>query len=230
MLATTLVRGAAALGAAVGAVLFFGGRSGSSAVTAVPAAVVDESTHAGAAYETAVFSGGCFWGVQAVFEHVKGVESAVSGYAGGQASTASYEQVSTGTTGHAESVRVIFDPSRVSYGKLLEIFFAVAHDPTQKNRQGPDVGTQYRSVIWYTTPEQKRVAEAYIAQLASAHVYSRPIVTQVAPLSGFWEAEGYHQDYATKHPDDMYIAINDRPKVENLHARYPQLWRDGITP
>lgn len=175
--------------------------------------------------EVAVFSGGCFWGIEAVFEHVKGVKRAESGYAGGAANTAGYEAVSTGNTGHAESVRVIFDPSQVTYGQLLQVFFSVAHDPTQLNFQGPDHGPQYRSAIWYTSDQQKRVAEAYIAQLGRARTFARPIVTQVNPLRGFYLAEAYHQDYATRHPDQPYIVYNDAPKVERLKKELPALYR-----
>jgi peptide-methionine (S)-S-oxide reductase len=176
--------------------------------------------------QVAVFSGGCFWGVQAVFEHVKGVVSAESGYTGGAAGTAQYETVSTGTTGHAESVRVVFDSSQVTYATLLEVFFSVAHDPTELNYQGPDHGSQYRSAIWYTTPPQKGQAEAYIAQLGHARTFSGPIVTEVKPLNGFYPAEGYHQDYYVHHPDAPYIVYNDVPKVDALHRHFPGLWRD----
>jgi peptide-methionine (S)-S-oxide reductase len=178
--------------------------------------------------ETVVFAGGCFWGIQAVFEHIKGVTSAVSGYSGGSVEKPGYELVSTGATGHAESVRVTFDPSQVSYGQLLKVFFSVAHDPTELNRQGPDVGTQYRSSIFYMTPEQKQMAEAYIDQLTKAHVFSRPIVTQVVAFKAFYPAEAYHQDYAEKNPDDPYIVINDAPKVVNLHKQFPDLYRQSI--
>ncbi|MGE5091010.1 MAG: peptide-methionine (S)-S-oxide reductase MsrA [Bacillota bacterium] len=177
--------------------------------------------------EVAVFSGGCFWGVEAVFEHVKGVKHAESGYAGGVAATANYEAVSTGDTGHAESVRVVFDPSEVSYAQLLQVFFSVAHDPTQLNYQGPDHGPQYRSAIWYTSEAQKRTAEAYIAQLTRAHTFRKPIVTEVKPLSGFYLAEAYHQDYATRHPDAPYIVYNDAPKVEHLKKDLPALYRSA---
>jgi peptide-methionine (S)-S-oxide reductase len=166
--------------------------------------------------QTAVVAGGCFWGVQGVFQHTAGVSSAVSGYAGGSKSTATYEQVSTGSTGHAESVQIKYDPKKISYGKILQIFFSVVHDPTQLNRQGPDSGTQYRSAIFTTSDEQKKVAEAYIAQLNAAKVYSKPIVTKVGTLEGFFPAEAYHQDYLTLHPSQPYIAYNDLPKVENL--------------
>ena len=176
--------------------------------------------------DTAVFAGGCFWGVEAVFEHVKGVKSAVSGYAGGNAANPSYEQVSSGDTGHAESVRVIYDPSQVSYGKLMQIFFSVVHDPTQLNRQGPDHGTQYRSAIFYTNAKQQQAAEAYIKQLTAAKTFPRPIVTQVAKLNGFYPAEEYHQDYLAHHPNQLYIVINDKPKVEALKRQFASDWRD----
>ncbi|MEA2864770.1 MAG: peptide-methionine (S)-S-oxide reductase [Bradyrhizobium sp.] len=166
--------------------------------------------------QTAVLAGGCFWGVQGVFQHTSGVVNAVSGYAGGSKSTADYQMVSTGSTGHAESVEIKYDPKKISYGKILQIFFSVAHDPTQLNRQGPDSGTQYRSVIFTTSDEQKKVAEAYIAQLNAAKVYKKPIVTKVGALEGFYPAEAYHQDYFTLHPNQPYIAYNDIPKVENL--------------
>ena len=177
------------------------------------------------AAQTAVFSGGCFWGVQAVFQHVKGVQSATSGYSGGPANAAEYELVSSGNTGHAESVQVVYDPAEVSYGQLLKVFFSVAHDPTQLNRQGPDFGSQYRSAIFYTNDDQKRVAEAYISQLEQAKLFGRPIVTQVAPLKAFYAAEDYHQNYATLHPDNPYIAANDLPKVEHLREQFPNLYK-----
>jgi peptide-methionine (S)-S-oxide reductase len=172
--------------------------------------------------ETVVLAGGCFWGVQGVFEHVRGVESAVSGYAGGAAKTADYETVSTGTTGHAEAVRVTYDPAQIAYSEILRIFFSVALDPTEVNRQGPDVGTQYRSEIFTTTPEQAQVAHAYIAQLDQAHAFSRSIATPVSPLSGFYSAEAYHQDYLVRHPNNPYIAINDLPKVHALQRLFPE--------
>jgi peptide-methionine (S)-S-oxide reductase len=166
--------------------------------------------------QTVVVAGGCFWGVQGVFQHTAGVVNAVSGYAGGSKSTADYNVVSTGTTGHAESVQIKYDPKKISYGKILQIFFSVVHDPTQLNRQGPDSGTQYRSAIFTTSDEQKKVTDAYIAQLNAAKVYRKPIVTRVGPLEGFYPAEAYHQDYLTLHPTQPYIAYNDIPKVENL--------------
>lgn len=192
---------------------------------ALPNPVVDEPLSTTAGTQTAVLAGGCFWGIQAVFQHVKGVKSATSGYSGGSAVTAEYEVVSTGRTGHAESVQIKFDPAQVSYGQLLKVFFSVAHDPTQLNRQGPDTGTQYRSAIFYANDEQKRIAEAYIAQLDQAKSFSRPIVTQVVPLTGFYAAESYHQNYATLHPDNPYIAINDAPKVEHLRQQFPELYK-----
>jgi len=191
----------------------------------LPNPVVDTPLATTSSKQTAVVAGGCFWGIQAVFQHVKGVQKAVSGYSGGSSSTAEYEVVSTGHTGHAESVEITYDPSKVSYGQLLKVFFSVAHDPTQLNRQGPDSGTQYRSVIFYANDEQKRVAEAYIAQLEQTKSFPRPIVTQVVPLKGFYPAESYHQDYATLHPDNPYIAINDAPKVEHLREEFPDLYK-----
>ena len=174
--------------------------------------------------ETVVFAGGCFWGVQAVFQRIRGVTKAVSGYAGGSAGTARYELVSRGTTGHAESVEVTWDPARVSYAQLLQVFFTVAHDPTELNRQGPDVGTQYRSAIFFTTPAQKTGAQAYIDQLAAAKKFPRAIVTQVVPLAGFYPAEDYHQDYFNRHPDEPYIVYNDWPKVDSLRKAFPSLY------
>ncbi len=174
--------------------------------------------------QTAVFAGGCFWGVEGVFEHVKGVTQVVAGYAGGSTVKPSYEQVSSGTTGHAESVRISYDPSRISYGQLLKVFFSVAHDPTELNRQGPDTGTQYRSAIFFANDEQKRVAEAYIAQLQAARTFPRPIVTQVAPLKAFYAAEAYHQHYLDLNPNQPYIVINDLPKIANLKREFPALY------
>jgi peptide-methionine (S)-S-oxide reductase len=173
--------------------------------------------------ETVVLAGGCFWGVQAVFDALKGVSSAISGYAGGSTNTAQYEIVSTGTTGHAESVQVTFDPSQVSFGQLLKIYFSVAHDPTELNRQGPDEGTQYRSEIFYTSDEQRHIAEAYIQQLTDAKVFRSRIVTKVAPLQAFYPAEAYHQNYVARNPHQPYVAYNDLPKLTNLHAEFPEL-------
>jgi peptide-methionine (S)-S-oxide reductase len=191
---------------------------------AVPAPGLDAPRAATAGQQTAIVSGGCFWGIQAVFQHVKGVTRATSGYAGGSAETAEYEIVSTGETGHAESVQIVYDPSRITYGELLRVFFSVAHDPTQLNRQGPDAGTQYRSSIFYSNDEQKRIAEAYIAQLDKAKVFPRPIVTKVVPLQAFYPAEAYHQNYAASHPNQPYIVFNDAPKVEHLRQEFPDLY------
>jgi len=176
--------------------------------------------------QTAVFAGGCFWGVQSVFERVKGVIATTAGYSGGSAKTATYAQVTTETTGHAESVQVVYDPSKITYGQLLRIFFSVAHDPTQMNRQGPDVGTSYRSAIFYTNEEQRRIASAYIAQLDGSKAFARPIVTQVVPLKGFYDAESYHQDYALHNPDNPYILVCDRPKIGALKQQFPELFQD----
>ena len=197
-----------------------------SAVPAIPKPAVDEPVAKTQGKETAVISGGCFWGIQAVYEHTKGVISATSGYAGGTADTASYETVSSGSTEHAESVKIVYDPSEITYGQLLMIFFSVAHNPTELNKQGPDWGTQYRSSIFYTSPGQKKIAEAYIKQLDAAKVYSSRIVTQVVPMNGFFPAEGYHQDYLKHHPDNPYIMINDLPKIQNLKKQYPELYRE----
>jgi peptide-methionine (S)-S-oxide reductase len=190
---------------------------------AVPAPAVDEATTASS--ETVVLAGGCFWGVQGVFQHVVGVTSAVSGYTGGQKATAEYETVGTGKTGHAESVQITFDPRRVSYGRILQIYFSVAHDPTELNEQGPDVGTQYRSTIFPASAEQARIAKAYIAQLDAAHVYGAKIATTIEPDRNFYPAEAYHQDFLTLHPDYPYIVINDLPKVANLKSSFPDLYR-----
>ena len=173
---------------------------------------------------TAVVAGGCFWGVEAVFEHVKGVKEVVSGYAGGSKSTAQYETVETGRTGHAESVKITYDPSQVSFGKLLQVYFSVAHDPTQLNRQGPDEGTQYRSAIFYSSDDQKRVAEAYIQQLEQAKIFKHRIVTQLTPLTGFYAAEEYHQHYLDRNPGNPYIVYNDLPKLRHLKQQFPELW------
>jgi peptide-methionine (S)-S-oxide reductase len=197
---------------------------GAERKTPLPAPVVDEHTEA--KRETAVFAGGCFWGVQAVFQRLKGVTDTTAGYSGGTADTATYSQVSSETTSHAESVKVVYDPSRISYGTLLRIFFSVVHDPTQLNRQGPDVGTSYRSVIFYTTPEQQKVAAAYIAQLEVAKVFPKPIVTQVVPLKAFYNGEDYHQDYAEKNPNNPYIQVCDVPKIAALKEQFPELFQD----
>ena len=199
--------------------------SATASATTIPDPALDAPLASGKGEQTAVLAGGCFWGVEAVFEHVKGVSDVRSGYSGGSANKAQYEEVSTGGTGHAESVQITYDPSQVSYGQLLKVFFSVAHDPTELNRQGPDTGTQYRSAIFYANDEQKRIAQAYIEQLNRAKVFSRPIVTQVAALKSFSEAEAYHQDYLVNHPDEPYIVINDMPKIENLRKQLPGLYK-----
>ncbi|AXI63327.1 peptide-methionine (S)-S-oxide reductase [Pseudomonas kribbensis] len=191
---------------------------------AIPPPALDENTQAHS--ETAVFAGGCFWGVQGVFQHVKGVQKAVSGYAGGAANTAEYERVSEGDTGHAESVQVTFDPTQVSYGSLLQIYFSVAHNPTELNRQGPDSGTQYRSALFPVNADQQRVAQAYIAQLDAAHAYSKPIVTRLETYNGFYPAEDYHQDFLTEHPTYPYIVINDLPKVAQLKQLFAERYQE----
>lgn len=223
-----ITRGGAFAAALVGGLYWAAARPRADVPVAVPALALDEPLAASSRDETIVVAGGCFWGVQAVFEHVRGVRSAVSGYAGGTVASPSYEDVSSGATGHAESVQVVFDASQVSLGKLLEIFFSVAHDPTQKNRQGPDVGSQYRSAVFYTSDDQRRLVDAYVKQLVDAKTFSRPIVTQVAPLRAFYPAEDYHQHYATLHPDSPYIATYDLPKVAALKDRYPALYREDI--
>lgn len=190
----------------------------------IPRPNADAKLAASPSRETAVFAGGCFWGTQAVFERVRGVVATTAGYSGGSAATANYEDVSSETTGHAESVRVVYDPSKITYGTLLRVFFSVAHDPTQLNRQGNDVGPSYRSVIFYANDEQRRIATAYIAQLDAAHVFPRAIVTQVVPLKAFYAAEAYHQDYALKNPDNPYIYICDRPKIAALKKEFPDLF------
>jgi len=196
----------------------------SSAAVKLPNPTVDETLSKTKSSQTVVLAGGCFWGVQAVFKHVKGVSSATSGYSGGPANTAQYETVSTGRTGHAESVKVVYDPSQVSFGQILKVFFSVAHDPTELNRQGPDEGTQYRSVIFFSSEDQHRVARAYIDQLNGAKAFAGPVVTQVVALQAFYPAEGYHQDYAENHPNEPYIAINDLPKVDHLKQILPELY------
>jgi peptide-methionine (S)-S-oxide reductase len=196
-----------------------------AAVATVSVKAAESPSQSAGTQQTAVFAGGCFWGVDAVFKHVKGVDRVLSGYAGGEASTAQYETVSTGTTGHAESVEVTYDPSQVSYNDLLKVFFYAAHDPTELNQQGPDEGTQYRSAIFYTNADQKKAADAYIAQLDRAKAFPQPIVTQVVPLKSFYPAEAYHQDYLARHPDNPYIVINDLPKLELLQQKFPQLYK-----
>lgn len=194
--------------------------------TPVPPAAVDAVLAQSPGRQTAVFAGGCFWGTQSVFERVKGVLETTAGYAGGSAATATYAQVTTETTGHAESVRVVYDPAKITYGQLLRVFFSVAHDPTQLNRQGPDVGTSYRSAIFYTNEEQRKISLAYIAQLDAAHLFPKPIVTQVVPLQGFYAAESYHQDYALHNPENPYIQICDRPKIDALKKEFPELFQE----
>ena len=191
----------------------------------LPAPLLDEP-HGAANSETAVFAGGCFWGVQTTFQRIKGVTTTTAGYSGGSKETANYGAVSSETTGHAESVKVVFDPSRISYGTLLRVFFSVVHDPTQMNRQGPDVGTSYRSVIFFTSPEQEKIANAYIAQLDAAKAFPKKIVTQVVPLKEFYDGEDYHQDYAEKNPNNPYIQVCDIPKVAALKAQFPELFQD----
>ena len=195
-----------------------------AAVVVLPDPVSDAPLAAKSSSQTAVFAGGCFWGIEAVFEHVKGVTQAVSGYSGGTAETADYQKVSSGRTAHAEVVRVTYDPSKVSYGQLLKVFFSVAHDPTQLNRQGPDTGPQYRSAIFTVDAAQQRAAQAYIAQLQAAKSFPRPIVTEVVALKAFYMAEPYHQDYVVHHPDQPYIIYNDLPKVAALKKQFPQIY------
>jgi peptide-methionine (S)-S-oxide reductase len=194
--------------------------------TNIPAPASDAALAAKSGKQTAVFAGGCFWGTQSVFQRVKGVVDTTVGYSGGSAATATYAQVGRENTGHAESVKIVYDPSKITYGKLLQIFFSVAHDPTQLNRQGPDVGESYRSVIFYANEEQHKVATDYIAQLDAAKVFPTKIVTQVVPLKGFYDAESYHQDYAYNNPDNPYILVCDKPKIEALKATYPELFKE----
>jgi peptide-methionine (S)-S-oxide reductase len=195
-----------------------------SAATVLPDPTVDETLAPQKRQPTLVVAGGCFWGIQAVFQHVKGVTSATSGYSGGTVKNPDYEQVSSGETGHAESVEIIYDPSQITLGQLLKVFFSVAHDPTELNRQGPDSGTQYRSAIFFTSPDQQRIAQAYVQQLDQAKVFSQPIVTQITPFKAFYRAEDYHQNYAAVHPDNPYIATFDLPKVEHLQQQFPNLY------
>ncbi len=210
--------------AVAAAVAVFGFYLPSQAAGPLPDPKADAPLAKGTDSRTAVFAGGCFWGVDAVFKHVRGVTQVVSGYSGGGADTAKYDRVSSGDTGHAESVRISYDPSRVSYGQLLKVFFSVAHDPTELNKQGPDTGTQYRSAVFYANDEQKRVAEAYIAQLEAVKTFPRPIVTEVTLLKAFYAAEAYHQDYLAQHPDQPYIVINDLPKIAKLQRQFPSLY------
>jgi peptide-methionine (S)-S-oxide reductase len=216
-----LLRGSLILGSTVSLVACM---ANAAPKAPIPPAKEDLPLAATPGKQTAVFAGGCFWGTQAVFERVRGVVKTTAGYAGGTAFTATYDQVATETTGHAESVEVVYDPSKITYGQLLRVFFSVAHDPTQLNRQGPDVGTSYRSAIFYLNNDQKRIATDYIAQLDNAKVFPKPIVTQVTPLKGFFRAEDYHQDYALHNPDNPYIQVCDRPKIEMLKQQFPELF------
>ncbi|HVQ61683.1 MAG TPA: peptide-methionine (S)-S-oxide reductase MsrA [Burkholderiales bacterium] len=209
---------------AVGTLWNTPGRSGEAAVV-LPAPALDNPKASGS-LQTAVIAGGCFWGVQGVYQYTRGVKQVLSGYSGGDKSTADYEKVGTGRTGHAESVQIVFDPREISYGEILRIYFSVAHDPTELDRQGPDVGTQYRSAIFYADAQQKRIADAYIAQLDKARAFRRPIVTRVDPLKGFYPAEAYHQDFLVKNPSYPYIVINDLPKIANLKRLFPEQYRD----
>jgi peptide-methionine (S)-S-oxide reductase len=226
---TTWLRLGLAFIALLAVVLVMGGRKMAGVAEAgrgpIPAPQVDEHVQ-GSSSETAVFAGGCFWGVQTVFQRVKGVTATTAGYSGGTKETANYRDVSSERTDHAEAVKVVFDPSKISYGTLLRIFFSVVHDPTQLNRQGPDVGTSYRSGIFFTTPEQQKVAAAYIVQLDAAHVFPKKIVTQVVPLAAFYDGEDYHQDYAEKNPDNPYIQVCDVPKIAGLKQQFPELFQD----
>jgi len=201
------------------------GCDAAGATVKIPSPVLDDPLAANPGQQTAVFAGGCFWGIQAVFEHVKGVTTATAGYSGGSVKNPDYEAVSTGETGYAESVKIVYDPSKISFGQLLKVFFSVAHDPTELNRQGPDTGTQYRSAIFYANEAQHRIAQAYIDQLSQARVFPRPIVTQVVAFSSFYPAEAYHQDYAVKHPQDPYIVFNDLPKIKHLRQQLPDLYQ-----
>lgn len=212
-----------AVAIALSVTLFRIGRYSAHAVLPTPA--IDLSTSTAAGQQTAVFAGGCFWGMEAVFEHVQGVSEVVSGYSGGTATTAHYQRVGSGQTGHAESVKVIYDPTQISYGQLLKVYFSVAHDPTTMNRQGPDVGTQYRSAVFFADPEQKRVAQAYIDQLQQAAVFSQPIATQLEPLQGFYPAEDYHQNFIDRNPLYPYVVVHDLPKLSQLQQQFPTLYK-----
>ncbi len=207
----------------VGTTMIFNACNNASAAVAIPNPKLDAQLATTKSQQTAVFAGGCFWGIEAVFDQVKGVSKAESGYAGGSADTANYYTVSSGATGHAESVRVTYDPSQITYGQLLKVFFSVAHDPTELNRQGPDVGSQYRSAVFFANDEQKRIAESYIKQLDEAKLFSGKIVTQVVPLAAFYAAEDYHQNYLVNHPNEPYIVYNDMPKLVNLRKLLPEL-------
>ncbi|MGB9647583.1 MAG: peptide-methionine (S)-S-oxide reductase MsrA [Stellaceae bacterium] len=215
----------AALFTALGATVWLGTGFAADVARTVPAPVVDEPASS-AVSEVAVLAGGCFWGVQGVFQHVDGVTGAVSGYAGGAKDTADYHKVSTGSTGHAESVQITFDPRRISYGQILQIYFSVAHDPTELDRQGPDIGTQYRSAIFPTSPQQAEIAAAYIVQLNEAHAFAMPVVTRIEPGKTFYPGEAYHQNYLTLHPMQPYIALNDLPKIDALKRLFPSRYSD----
>jgi len=223
---TRMVFGVLILGCTICAVFLLGHGANAASKGSVPPAKVDQALASTPGKETAVFAGGCFWGTQAVFERVKGVIHTTAGYAGGSPTTATYDQVTSETTGHAESVEVIYDPSKITYGQLLRIFFSVAHDPTQLDRQGPDIGSSYRSAIFYVGDDQKRIANAYISQLDDAKLFQRRIVTEVTPLKGFYRAEDYHQDYALHNPQNPYIQVCDRPKIEALKRQFPDLFVD----
>jgi len=223
---TRMVFGVLILGCTICAIFLLGHGANAASKGSVPPAKVDQALASTPGKETAVFAGGCFWGTQAVFERVKGVIHTTAGYAGGSPTTATYDQVTSETTGHAESVEVIYDPSKITYGQLLRIFFSVAHDPTQLDRQGPDIGSSYRSAIFYVGDDQKRIANAYISQLDDAKVFQRRIVTEVTPLKGFYRAEDYHQDYALHNPQNPYIQVCDRPKIEALKRQFPDLFVD----
>jgi len=210
--------------AAAAALLFAFGWNPVGSATSLPDPNLDESPAAAHGRETVVLAGGCFWGIQAVFQHVRGVTQATAGYSGGSVKSPSYEEVGSGETGHAESVEVIYDPSKVTFGQLLKVFFSVAHDPTELNRQGPDEGTQYRSAIFYESPDQQRIAQAYVIQLTQVKVFSHPIVTEIVPFKAFFRAEDYHQNYVVHHPDNPYVMINDLPKVANLKKQFPDLY------
>lgn len=228
MVRSSVIKGVLFAAVLVGLVrLVFPAGSEAKSAVVVPPPTMDAPLATEHGEQTVVFSGGCFWGVQAVYQHVKGVISATSGYAGGSANSADYETVSGGRTNHAESVKVVFDPAQVTYGQLLHVFFSVVHDPTELNRQGPDDGPQYRSMISYTTDEQQKITAAYIAQLQETHVFKHKIVTEVTPLKGFYPAEVYHQNYATIHPNNPYIVYNDAPKVENLKKEFGNLYREA---
>jgi peptide-methionine (S)-S-oxide reductase len=226
MFRSPLLSRCAAVGLAIAALSLAPAPSSAASASGVLPVPAQDAAASKSGLQTAVFAGGCFWGVQAVFQHVKGITKVVAGYAGGTLARPSYEQVSSGTTGHTESVRVTFDPKVVSYGKLLQIFFTVALDPTQLDRQGPDTGTQYRSELFVANAEQERIARAYLAQLTAAHSFDEPIVTRIDTGAAFYPAEAYHQDYLIRHPDEPYIVINDQPKVHNLQQLFPEIWRE----